>query len=243
VCEYCSLTLPEYLKNCIQSTHSSWMFSSCHKLIPWSTTSWHISVHVTLWELILMGIYEWTSNCTICQVFRTIKDSTMKTHCWTVHLTARVLNPDLKINDLSTALLATCFHTSFSYLAYSSTLETTCFSKTPVDFQWTTWCYIPNDRTLSTSVNCAMSSHHTGKFHSDCRQNIMYAVFIVLLHFLTSHVSIQNKQVWSKESLHVIQLVPFHSMKVLMWCDVLYERGKLFASELKNMFQNFLGAN
>jgi hypothetical protein len=195
----------EYLQNFLHIGHSCWMFPSCHKLNPWSTTSRQISIHMTLWELILMGIYEWTSDCTICQVLLLITDSTMKTHCWNVYLTARVLNPDLKINDLSRSLFATCFHAGFSYLAYSSTLkmETTCSSKTSADFQWTTWCYIPNDRTLNMSVNCAMSHHHTGKFHSNCRQNI--APFRVLFNFLTSHVSIQNKQVWSKESLHVIQ--------------------------------------
>jgi hypothetical protein len=35
-------------------------------------------------------------------------------------------------------------------LAYSLTLkmEATCFSDMSVDFQWTTWRYIPDDRTL-----------------------------------------------------------------------------------------------
>jgi hypothetical protein len=42
------------------------------------------------------------------------------------------------------ALFATCFHAGL-LLAYSSTLkmEVTCSSETLVDFQQTTWCYIP----------------------------------------------------------------------------------------------------
>jgi hypothetical protein len=39
-----------------------------------------------------------------------------------------------------------------SYLAYSSTMkmEATCFFETPVEFQWTTRCNIPYDRTLNS---------------------------------------------------------------------------------------------
>jgi hypothetical protein len=46
------------------------------------------------------------------------------------------------------ALLATCFML-VSCLAYSSALkiEPTCFSYKSVDFQWTTWHYMPEDRT------------------------------------------------------------------------------------------------
>jgi hypothetical protein len=41
-----------------------------------------------------------------------------------------------------------------SCLAYSATLkkEATCSPKTSVDFQWTTWHYIPADRTLQILV-------------------------------------------------------------------------------------------
>jgi hypothetical protein len=47
------------------------------------------------------------------------------------------------------AMLATCF-TLISYLAYFLTpkMEVACSSKTSVDFQCTTWRYIPEDRTL-----------------------------------------------------------------------------------------------
>jgi hypothetical protein len=40
------------------------------------------------------------------------------------------------------------------YLAYFLTwkMETTCSSETSVDFQWTTWRYIPEDRTLYISL-------------------------------------------------------------------------------------------
>jgi hypothetical protein len=46
-------------------------------------------------------------------------------------------------------LLATCL-TVVSFLAYSSTLkmEATCSFEISVAFQWITWCYIPEDRTL-----------------------------------------------------------------------------------------------
>jgi hypothetical protein len=46
-------------------------------------------------------------------------------------------------------LLAACFML-ISCLAYSSTvnMKARCFSKTLVDFQWTTWRCIPEDRTL-----------------------------------------------------------------------------------------------
>jgi hypothetical protein len=46
-------------------------------------------------------------------------------------------------------LLATYF-LLVSYLARSSTLKiaATCSSEMLVDFQWTTWQYIPEDRTL-----------------------------------------------------------------------------------------------
>jgi hypothetical protein len=49
----------------------------------------------------------------------------------------------------SSAVLATCF-TLVSFLAYSSTLkmEATCSSEMSLDFQRTTRCYIPEDRTL-----------------------------------------------------------------------------------------------
>jgi hypothetical protein len=44
-------------------------------------------------------------------------------------------------------LLATCFML-VPYLAYSLTLkmETTYFSETSVDFQQTTWLYVPEER-------------------------------------------------------------------------------------------------
>jgi hypothetical protein len=44
------------------------------------------------------------------------------------------------------------------HLAYSSTLKTkaTCSFIMSVDFQWTTWCYILEDRTLSSSVQCSV---------------------------------------------------------------------------------------
>jgi hypothetical protein len=53
-------------------------------------------------------------------------------------------------------LFATCF-TLVSCLAYSLTLkkEVTCSSETSVDYQRTTWHYIPEDRTLQPVLCCA----------------------------------------------------------------------------------------
>jgi hypothetical protein len=50
-------------------------------------------------------------------------------------------------------LLATCFGL-VSCPAYSLTekMEVTCSSKTLVDFRQSTWCYIPEDRTLHTTA-------------------------------------------------------------------------------------------
>jgi hypothetical protein len=47
------------------------------------------------------------------------------------------------------SLLATCF-TPVSFSAYSLTMkmEATCSCELSADFQWTTWCHIPEDRTL-----------------------------------------------------------------------------------------------
>jgi hypothetical protein len=52
---------------------------------------------------------------------------------------------------LVSCLLATCFML-VSCMAYSLNLkmEVTCSSETSVDFQWTAWRYIPEDRTLHT---------------------------------------------------------------------------------------------
>jgi hypothetical protein len=53
------------------------------------------------------------------------------------------------MDGVSVTLLATYFML-VSCVAYSLTLkmETTCSSETLVEFQWTTWRYIPEDRTL-----------------------------------------------------------------------------------------------
>jgi hypothetical protein len=53
---------------------------------------------------------------------------------------------------LVAAVLATCF-TLVSCLAYSLILkmEVTFSSKMSVDMQWTTWFYIPEDRTLGAT--------------------------------------------------------------------------------------------
>jgi hypothetical protein len=55
-------------------------------------------------------------------------------------------------SPFSTALFATCF-TLVSSLAYSSILKmvATCYPEPSVDFQRTTWCYIPEDRPLAFS--------------------------------------------------------------------------------------------
>jgi hypothetical protein len=49
-----------------------------------------------------------------------------------------------------TALLTACFMQIFFWLTYSLTLkmEVRCSSETSVDFQWTTWRYIPKGRAL-----------------------------------------------------------------------------------------------
>jgi hypothetical protein len=59
----------------------------------------------------------------------------------------RSLVPDTYLLH-SGALVATCF-IFVSWLTYSFTLkmEATCPFKTSVEFQWTPWCYIPEDRT------------------------------------------------------------------------------------------------
>jgi hypothetical protein len=58
------------------------------------------------------------------------------------------------------ALLATCFML-VSYLAYSSILklEAICSSETPIDFQWTTWRYIPEDISLHNHRRKTLKSY------------------------------------------------------------------------------------
>jgi hypothetical protein len=48
-------------------------------------------------------------------------------------------------------------------LALSSTLKTeaTCSSRTSNDFQWTTWCYIPEDGTLQNHLFEKLKSYNT----------------------------------------------------------------------------------
>jgi hypothetical protein len=75
-------------------------------------------------------------------------------------------------------LLAACFML-IACLAYSSTLkmEATCSSKTLVDSQWTTWHYIPEDRTLhnhpvrTSSPTAALLLHQ-----SSCQSWIIVSV-------------------------------------------------------------------
>jgi hypothetical protein len=63
----------------------------------------------------------------------------------------RMLPNMLKVNR---ALFAACFMWASS-LTYSLTLkmEVTCSSETSVDFQRTTWHYIPEDRTLKIGLS------------------------------------------------------------------------------------------
>jgi hypothetical protein len=47
---------------------------------------------------------------------------------------------------MKAGLLATCFHAGFLSHFSTSKMEATSSSEKMVDLQWTTWCYIPEDR-------------------------------------------------------------------------------------------------
>jgi hypothetical protein len=69
-----------------------------------------------------------------------------------------------------------------SFLAYSSTLkmETTCSSETLVDFQQTTWHYIPENRTLHTEFQL-ITPQHFNPLHwsSGCAPTQTEVAFVV----------------------------------------------------------------
>jgi hypothetical protein len=82
------------------------------------------------------------------------------------------------------AAIACCL-LHYSFLTYSSTLkmEVIYSLKTFTDFQWTTWCYIPEDSTL----------------HNHCSENLKY--YSVSFHF------------WSSVTNHIMYLYEQRPMK------------------------------
>jgi hypothetical protein len=56
-------------------------------------------------------------------------------------------------------------HDGFSLgLFINPKMEATCFSKTSVDFQWTTWHYIPEDGTLQRCAQFSISMLHLCRY-------------------------------------------------------------------------------
>jgi hypothetical protein len=66
ICEYWSLTAPMYLPHFHKLAHSSLIVSFHHKLNLWFTTCWHASTCTTLCEFILLGVYKWIFEYTLC---------------------------------------------------------------------------------------------------------------------------------------------------------------------------------
>jgi hypothetical protein len=112
-------------------------------------------------------------------------------------------------------------------------MEAACSSKTSVDFQWTTWCYIPEDRTCH--------NHH-------CTNLKFYKMFFVIkgplltlsLRIITIFLKLCNFKVkiWRKNATKIHFHSPVNSQmiqwkKSISWCGLkmnatLYSNGCVF---------------
>jgi hypothetical protein len=84
--------------------------------------------------------------------------------------------------------LAACFML-VSWLAYSSTLKlkVTCSPKTSADFQWTTWPYFPDDRTLHNNCCENLKSYPTNNFIFAGKLLVLLLLHFVII-FLIMHI-------------------------------------------------------
>jgi hypothetical protein len=71
------LTASEHLYLCLRLAQYTWIIF-CHKLTPWSTNFWQVSMHMTWGKLVLVGVYIWTCNLWILNL---TKNSSMNYVC------------------------------------------------------------------------------------------------------------------------------------------------------------------